>query len=139
MGKLSERMNMLEKDAFKTLMAFLPEGSFSAIGTFTGAANEEIVPGLDTKAVMNMAVNTLAFCEESAEALDKIEELGEKLDDVLERQAKLEKLLTILVGQNKTEFTELGTRFDGLEEAVRELADDKTLPKRATKKVEKEE
>lgn len=139
MGKLSERMNMLEKDCFKTLMAFLPEGAFSGIGTLTGATNEEIVPGLDTKAVMNLAVNTLAFCEESAEALDNIEELEDKLDDVLARQAKLEKLLTILVGQNKTEFNELGTRFDGLEESVRELVDDKTLPKRRATKKEEEE
>lgn len=138
MGRLAERMNGLEKDCFKTLMAFLPEGSFSAMGTFTGASDAEIVPGLDTKAVMNLAVNTLAYCEEASESLDKIEELDEKLDSVLEEQAKLEKLLTILVGQNKTEFNELGTRFDGLEEAVRELADDKTLPKRTTKK-EKEE
>ena len=139
MGKLAERLNMLEKDCLKTLMAFLPEGSFSSIGTFTGATNEEIVPGLDTKAVMNLAVNTLAFCEESAEALDKIEELEEKLDDVLAHQAKLHKLFTILVGQSKNGFRELDTRLDGLEEAVRELADDNTLPKRATKKVEKEE
>ena len=139
MGKLSERMNGLEKDCFKMLLAFLPEGSFSAIGTFTGASDAEIVPGLDTKAVMNLAVNTLAFCEESAEALDKIEELEEKLDDVLAHQAKLHKLFTILVGQNKNGFNELDTRLDGLEEAVRELVDDKTLPKRTTKKVEKEE
>lgn len=138
MGRISERMNMLEKDCFKTLMAFLPEGTFSSMGTFTGASDAEIVPGLDTKAVMNLAVNTLAFCEEASEALDKIEELDDKLDSIMEEQEKIKKMLTILVGQNKTEFTELGTRFDGLEEAVRELADDKTLPKRATKK-EKEE
>lgn len=138
MGKLAERMNMLEKDCFKTLMAFLPEGTFSAMGTFTGATDAEIVPGLDTKAVMNLAVNTLAFCEEASEALDKIEVLEEKLDEVLARQAKLEKLFTVLVGQSKNGFDELDTRLDGLEEAVRELVDDKTLPKRTTKKVEKE-
>lgn len=139
MGKLAERMNMLEKDCFKTLMAFLPEGTFSAMGTFTGATDAEIVPGLDTKAVMNMAVNTLALCEEASEALDKIEDLEETLASVLEEQEKIKKMLTILVGQNKNGFNELDTRLDGLEEAVRELADDKTLPKRVTKKIEKEE
>lgn len=136
MGKISERMNMLEKDAMKTLLAFMPEGTFSSAGTFTGATNAEIVPGLDSKAVMNMAVNTLAYCEEASDALDKIEELEEKLDSVLENQEKMMKALTILVGQNKTEFTELGTRFDGLEEAVRELADKKNQSRKAEKKEE---
>lgn len=139
MGKLAERLNMLEKDCLKTLMAFLPEGSFSSIGTFTGAANEEIIPGLDTKAVMNLAVNTLAFCEESAEALDKIEDLEETLASVLEEQEKIKKCLTVMMGHSKAEFTELGTRFDGLEEAVRELADKRNNQPRKAEKEKKEE
>lgn len=126
MGKISERMNMLEKDCFKTLMAFLPEGTFSSMGTFTGASDAEIVPGLDTKSVMNMAVNILAICEEASEALDKIEELEKKLDKMME-------VLTILVGQNKNEFTELGTRFDGLEESVRSSAKKTTKEKKEEK------
>ena len=139
MGKISERLNMLEKDAFKTLMACLPEGTFSAMGTFTGAADQEVIPGLDTKTVMNMAVNILAICEEASEALDKIEDLEDKLATVLEDQERIIKGLTVMMRQNKTEFTELGTRFDGLEESVRELMDDKTLPKRATKKEKEKE
>ena len=88
---------------------------------------------------MNMAVNILAICEESAEALDKIEDLEDKLASVLEEQERITKGLAIMMRQNKTEFTELGTRFDGLEESVRELVDDKTLPKRATKKEKEKE
>ena len=132
MGRISERMNQLEKDVMKTVMDFLPSGAFSTLGAM-GTDEDKM-----TKAATDIAVSTLAYCEEASESLDKIEELEEKLDDVLAHQAKLEKLFTVLVGQNKNGFGELDTRFDGLEEAVRELADDKTLPKRTTKK-EKEE
>ena len=132
MGRISERMNQLEKDVMKTVMDFLPSGAFSTLGAM-GTDEDKMM-----KAATDIAVSTLAYCEEASESLDKIEELEEKLDDVLAHQAKLEKLFTVLVGQNKNGFGELDTRFDGLEEAVRELADDKTLPKRTTKK-EKEE
>ena len=133
MGKISERMNGLEKNVMKTLMDFLPEGTFSTLGAM-GTDEDKMM-----KTVTDVAVSTLAYCEEASEALDKIEELEDKLDSVLENQGKIMKCLTMIVGQNKTEFTELGTRFDGLEESVRELVDDKTLPKRTTKKIEKEE
>ena len=132
MGKISERMNGLEKGVLKTLMDFLPSGTFSTLGAM-GTDEDKMM-----KTVTDVAVSTLAYCEEASEALDKIEDLEDKLACIMEDQDKIIKCLTLIMGQNKNEFRELGTRFDGLEESVRELMDDKTLPKRATKK-EKEE
>lgn len=132
MGKLSEKMNMLEKNVLKTLMDLLPSGTFSTMGAMGTDENKMM------STVTDVAVSTLAYCEEASEALDKIEDLEDKLACIMDDQEKIIKCLTLIMGQNKNEFKELGTRFDGLEEAVRELMDDKTLPKRATKK-EKEE